>query len=447
MTNHIALITSLGCSLKCEYCYLAKDEEKIKHLELQKANIQALQDGTFVKNVRHVLVESQISPESINEIAFWGMEPTLTLKYITQNINQWFELFPNWNFCFFSTNGQQNYQDIFNFAQAASEYCITIFNMDIQVSYDGYKFTDQNRHVKIPNYLQELQNYMNNQIDSLKKYNFHIHFFPHGVLTHDKVKYLLSLSIDELITYFENEKKYCFKDQQTNYFWFQSNIGYAAENPCVHSKKDGQEIAQLLNKMFLSNYAFLKKQALELLGTFLMSFIKFPDNLILPINEMMTYCGNFTERYYIRYDGIIVQCAALPLKDKTKDIPLINYNFFYNIDNNNIEKNFYDNYWTTLNYESNVFQYNNIKNNIQILAKYNEIDPIYLTLDELTLDRHIRYIMLHNSCLNGFYSLTNSALTNPISHVKLYCNGLAFLLDQHINILIKNGWININGTR
>jgi len=63
------------------------------------------------------------------------------------------------------------------------------------------------------------------------------------------------------------------------------------------------------------------------------------------------------------------------------NLSLIKHNFFYDI-NKNIPKNIYDNYWQTLNYESNIFQYNNIKNNIKILAKYGEIDPIYLTLDE-----------------------------------------------------------------
>ena len=59
-------------------------------------------------------------PELINQIAFWGMEPTLTLKYITEHIKDWFNLFPNWNICYFTTNGQLNIKDIYDFAEAAA---------------------------------------------------------------------------------------------------------------------------------------------------------------------------------------------------------------------------------------------------------------------------------------------------------------------------------------
>jgi len=51
--------------------------------------------------------------------------------------------------------------------------------------------------------------------------------------------------------------------------------------------------------------------------------------------------------------------------------------------------------------------------------------------------------MFHNSCLHGFYSLTNTTTLNPISHIKFYCNGLAFLLDQYLYKLIQDGWMNI----
>lgn len=442
MMNALSIITSLGCSLKCDYCYLAKDEEKLQNLQLQQANIQALKDGTFLKNIKKVLIDSEIFSESITSIAFWGMEPTLTLKYITQNIDKWFELFPNWNMCFFSTNGQQNYPDIINFAKAAGQYSATPFRIDMQVSYDGEKFTNLHRHTKKDNYLHELQKYVNDQIKEEDNYNFYLDIFPHGVLTHDVIKYLLNLSLDELVEYFELEKQNSFQNQFNKYFRFRSNTSYSIENPCIHSSEDGKEITKLINRMLNSNYDILKLQGLEFIGTCGMGFIKYPPNLTLPINELMTYCGNFTERFHIRYDGVIVQCAAFPFKDKINNLPLIKYNFFYDI-NKNIPKNIYDNYWQTLNYESNIFQYNNIKNNIKILAKYGEIDPIYLTLDEQILNQHIRYIMFHNSCLHGFYSLTNTATLNPISHIKFYCNGLAFLLDQYLYKLTQGGWMNI----
>lgn len=47
----IELITSTGCNLNCKYCFLHKNtsyhEEDVKTL-------QAIQDGTFIKNILHI---------------------------------------------------------------------------------------------------------------------------------------------------------------------------------------------------------------------------------------------------------------------------------------------------------------------------------------------------------------------------------------------------------
>ena len=366
------------------------------------------------------------------------MEPTLTLKYIIKNIQDWFKIFPNWNLCYFTTNGQQNIQDICKFAEIASQYSRSIFNIELQVSYDGPQFTQQNRQIKNKNYLHLFQDKINVFINDIKQKNFFLNIYPHGVITANIIQYLNDLPIDKLVEYFEIQKNYSFKNQLTQYFNFENQIHYNMEYPYNYTSKDGKNISQLLIKMLNSNYDILQEQAYALLYCYSASFIQSPINLSQPINKLITYCGNYTERLYLRYDGLIMQCENLFFKDKFKNYPLTKHNFFYNI-KNDINEFFYFNYWETLNYKSNVFQYENIKNNIKILAKQKEIDPIYLQLDELILDRHIRYIMFYNSCFADYYQLTNSALTTPIAHIKFLCNGLCFLIDDYLNkILIKN---------
>lgn len=437
MITGLALITSLGCSLECDYCPLVKDEKQLKHLSLQQENIKALQNGTFIKNVKETLESLNIFPESIDNIVFWGMEPTLTLKYMTEHIKDWFNLFPNWHSCFFSTNGQQNYQDIYDFVEAASSCSSGQFSVEIQCSYDGHEFTNINRHTKKTNWLQSFQKFLNDQISKKENHNFFFKIYPHGVITAKIIDYLNNLSIDELAEYFETQEYYSFIEKHTQYTEISEQVGYSLENPYRYTQQDGINITQLITKMTKSNYAILKKYGMNILAGCANLTVRNPLNLVMPINELITFCGTYTDRLFIKYDGTIVHCATIPFKDKFKNHPWTKHNFFYN-SKNNIQKSFYDNYWETLNLESNIFQYENIKNNIKILAQFGEIHPIYLELDEQTLDQHIRYMLFHNSCFEGYYTLTNSTLTTPLSHIKLFGNGLCFLLDEYKNTIFFN---------
>lgn len=82
---------------------------------MQLENIKALQDGTFIKNVRDVLYRMNQSPLNIESIAFWGQEPTLTLNHITDHFEEWYDLFPNWQHCGFSTNTVAHLDRIIDF--------------------------------------------------------------------------------------------------------------------------------------------------------------------------------------------------------------------------------------------------------------------------------------------------------------------------------------------
>lgn len=434
MITSISLITSLGCSLKCDYCQLAKDEEHIKHLQLQEKNIQALKDGSFLKNVQKTLKSLDVLPEAINQIVFWGMEPTLTLKYLTQNIKDWFEVFPNWELCFFSTNGQQNYQDIYDFVEQASQYSIHPFQMKIQVSYDGPKFTVEHRHAK-ENYLLTIQETLNKNIEKKEKHDFIFILYPHAVLAVNTIKYLNTLNLTELINYFTQQQENSFISQQDKYIFINPNISYGLENPYNYTSQDGRNLYTLLKKMLNSNNNILKQEAFKILRTCITKIKNNPDELFTNIKDLENYCGNYTKGLYIKYDGTVVNCTTFPFKNYFNN-SLTKYNYFYHPDNK-IDKNFYDNYWQTLNEESAIFSYNNIKNNIKILAKYGEIDSNYLSLDEETLDRHVRYVFSYNNCFSTYYNLTNSSLLKPLSHIKLLCNGVCFLVDDYINLLIE----------
>ena len=88
----LSLLTSLGCNLNCEYCYIAKSVNANSH-NLQKATMEALSNGTYINNVKAVLEKLEQSPKAIDSISFWGQEPTLTLNLITEPPRRLFVLY------------------------------------------------------------------------------------------------------------------------------------------------------------------------------------------------------------------------------------------------------------------------------------------------------------------------------------------------------------------
>ena len=417
MITGLALITSLGCSLKCSYCNLSKQEQQLTHLNLQKENIKALQDGTFIKNVKKVLDKFDISPENIHSLVFWGMEPTLTLKYITQHMREWFEAFPNWNNCFFSTNGQQNYDDICNFIITATKYCQTNFSMQIQASYDGPVFTSKNRKAKI--YLHNLQDRLNT---INKKYKFFLNVWPHGVLTEDVINYLNDLTEEELINYFQQQQEELFTYQEDSHFNFKNLLSYGLEMPHEYTKETGIHLAELINKLSQSQNKLLQLYGNRIVSLFKNDINRCNDN----IQTWSSFCGNGTDGLYIRYDGALVNCTNTIFLDYNNYDERSFHNFIQYTNQLNADN--YQYFWNVLNYQSQQFQVNVLIKTLQYLAELNEIDQSYLDINKCK--KHLRYIFDFGSCFENYYKLTQSFMINPYSKLKLMCNGLCDLLEK-----------------
>lgn len=70
----LSLVLSCDCNLNCSYCHLSAHNlnNRKKAIELQKATIQALQDGTFIKNIKDVFEKLGQSTNNVEAIDFWG---------------------------------------------------------------------------------------------------------------------------------------------------------------------------------------------------------------------------------------------------------------------------------------------------------------------------------------------------------------------------------------
>ena len=127
MTN-LDIYFSDACNANCSYCII-RDQEHNTNAAIR----QALEDNTFVTNVRHVL-----TPET-KSIGFWGREPSINGQYFATFISNLLDYSPYIRYIIIPTNGQSLsfYRD---FVASLYAYCNTHsrkIKCIIQFSLDG----------------------------------------------------------------------------------------------------------------------------------------------------------------------------------------------------------------------------------------------------------------------------------------------------------------------
>ena len=120
----VSLIAAIECNLACDYCVIAHRKEKNKKADKNffKKTIEALENGTYLDNVKKVYKRLKAPREDVLAFEIWGMEPTLILKYLYPNWKDWYQAFPNIKRIFFSTNGMAFTDDIVSFAKEIDKW-------------------------------------------------------------------------------------------------------------------------------------------------------------------------------------------------------------------------------------------------------------------------------------------------------------------------------------
>lgn len=127
--EHINLLTTALCDLKCKYCYIEKNHNLKK---IHEKLVNKLKEENFLDCIKN---SPLVNPNEIKSMGFWGLEPTKTLDIISERFDYIFETFPNFESFDFSTNLQNGNDSIINFIEKlGNERKIKI---GIQVSMDG----------------------------------------------------------------------------------------------------------------------------------------------------------------------------------------------------------------------------------------------------------------------------------------------------------------------
>ena len=478
----LSLITSCGCNLNCEYCWIAQSVNEISP-KMQRENIQALQDGTFIKNVRDVLYRMGQSPLTIESIAFWGQEPTLTLQYITEHFEDWYDLFPNWKHCGFSTNTVAHLDRIIDFFEKIDSVVTQRFDFQIQFSYDGDYATDNLRGVSSSIIHDNLVQFFN-RLNGIHFKNIRIRLNFHAVFSMEILN-KLNGSIDEMLKYNDHLQKWgieFYHMNQNRDVEIMPKVDIALENPVNASTLQGIQLHNIIQTMsrldvysiFKDNFKALNNSDIQLepfstdlLELFDQTFMsiemmlkdlypQFPnfeslveamgtdrflkEEVFQTMNDMI-YCGNGVGEFKIRYDGMLVNCQNHMYETDSQYIKddgtikssikksLAKKHYFINpliATDEEIEQYLY--LFETNKRYCLEFMVKNVITLMELMLKTGQISGSYL--NSLHLIKTAILISICNCCSYNNQVMTGSLYLRHGGWIRLLCNGV---MDDCIN--------------
>lgn len=115
----VDLMGSSSCDLKCSYCYITKNCTFYSYDPIVK---EAWKTGNYLTTIEKVFSKLEASTFDVDDLEFWGGEPTLHIKEIAKQGVNIGKLFPNINFLLIPTNWYQiDMQSLVEFIYNLSE--------------------------------------------------------------------------------------------------------------------------------------------------------------------------------------------------------------------------------------------------------------------------------------------------------------------------------------
>lgn len=465
----LTLILSCGCNLDCSYCLIAQSKNK-KSSQIQQNTIQALKDGSFLKNTIYTIEKLGGCSTDIKSIQFWGQEPTLTLDLYTNFLEKWQTSFPNVKEYMFSTNGKAYPEKIINFIKQLDIIANKSINVSIQFSYDGDYGNEQNRGIQSNNILNNLL-FIINELNQIKLNYVKVCLYTNGVFSRNIIKNLNS--VEKINNFVDRGYDIIQKLVTAN-----NNINVTIGNqlPCSPqvpygdcTTEDGLDLLNFFNRLqkinnknfiniFVNSWLRSYKNFLDTIKKYyfnnynVINLIKMTTNINnneiqrmdikqrIGIND---FCAPNYSHIKVMYDGTLLECHNAifdldpnELKAKNeKHLQIkkndLKYNKIFNPINASQDEitQFLDNFifikeesfWTT---------YHQVVNLMYLLAQYNQIDSEYLqNPDKLLL--HAFIITKIDTCQYNRKYETGSSFFIPTGQIRYFCNGfLSAVIDD-----------------
>lgn len=474
----LSIITSCGCNLNCSYCRIAQSKNA-NSADLQKKTIAALQDGTFLANIDKVLNRIDQSTSQISNMAFWGQEPTLTLQYITEHIEEWFTYFPNWEEVMFSTNTISHMDRIYDFAMALDKHCkVPTFNLNLQCSYDG-DYSTNNLRKGSASTIHDNIKWLIEKFNDVRFEKVKVRLVHHGVLSLDL---LSKLQTPEAILEYSNHmvdwgREFNLLNHNRRVETF-SEVDIALENPVEACTMDGLRlknfcaISNRLNpsKRHSFNYKLgdvdpaqglyksawtplhmvkdtINRFGCESLDELIDAIMQDPfmkRDVFEALNNHL-YCGNGWGELKIMYDGTLVNCQNHIFETQEEFIndpderilnvkkALASHNYFVNgITASEAELDKYYKLFYNGKHTSFEFTFKNVLMLMKMLSIVGQIDESYY--DYRKMVKHAMLIAIMGCCSYNNFIMTGSLFMRHTGYIRLLANGyLDYVIEDFNN--------------
>lgn len=248
----VTLFTSALCNLNCKYCYICKDKTGC----LKQIDKDLEEDFKNRAQLKSVLNYHPKMKDNLCHITLWGGEPTLHLERFIDQVEDWFEAFPNLKGFDISTNFTipgtipqfERMLDKVSKCYDARRNNGKKFEFDLQMSIDGYReLNDFNRGQGTTD--KFLKNYK--ELLKIKYDQKNINIIAHTKPTLAKETFHFLDTKEKVYKWFE------FLDQELGRPWieagepfifFQSMFNCA--QPAEWTQEDGYEFAKLMENIY-----------------------------------------------------------------------------------------------------------------------------------------------------------------------------------------------------
>ena len=473
----LTLIVSCGCNLKCSYCEIAKSVNE-DSARLQTETIQALENGTFLQNVKQTFQRLSINNEHIYSLDLWGQEPTLTLDKFTAHLEEWINFLPNIEKFFFSTNGMaypERIVDLVLTFEKLWENKDKPLEFTLQFSYDGDLSTNNIRNAESTTIQKNLL-YIINELNKYQINNIIFKPHVHGVVSLELLKLLDTP--EKVLDYYNNMADWIepFLDLSTNFnVKFDYSPSLSLEAPVDATSEDGWRLTrfakwtqQLDRRKLHSDYI---NQTIKYLFSppFATAFIAAACNEIT-IDDWVTrilqdrnyydeatrflspniFCGTNKFSIKIMYDGTLISCqnnifdrdkryatADTPELKSIKDSWVDHHLFINPIHDTDKQIETVLELFNTTQTTSWRFLIEHYIITMYWLARAGQIDVKYCE-NEYVLVKHALMLIKYNQCVYNNYIKTGSAFMRGNGWFRLFFNGYADVLEYEYNKTLSN---------
>lgn len=439
-TQSIILYTSALCNLKCTYCFI--DKNPILH-NIDKKLAESYADSNYYLDFSKEL----FNKNEVNEMQFWGGEPSQGLHRITPILNDFLDYYPNLTKFMMSTNLTMPtwFEEVGGFMQVLRKRTDRNFTFILQLSLDGpERITDITRGKNTTQLFLQNFDRLAEEISNLLPPNVELkmHFKP------TLSSYTISLlqTKEEVLDYFLFFDRLTDKIISLNNPQVEMNIGIPnTACPSPHTVEDGQLFANYCKLC----YEITKEHQANPIFKHYKYITSFINVKCSSFNKHCNFCGGGVwsigllpeKKISICHNGFTdLMQAYRDWANKIDDKRSIVQELFINnagIFSACMSLEEYKNYKDMMKY----FQYadsqaafNHLVLTIRMLAKNNQIDPKYL--DEKQAEQAAFFYSRHTAnCIRDNMNTSGSILIPPVGLIKLLFNGAKEYIDATEQLL------------